>query len=81
MNGKDVEVVDECVHLGINRDSKSRSGHTKTVDEFIQFARRCAYSHMGAGLHGQNGVNLMVSLSMWKIFRLPCLLYGLGMLT
>ena len=49
LNGKDVEVVDECVHLGIHRDSKSKSGHTKIVDERIQSARRCAYSLMGTG--------------------------------
>ena len=67
LNGKDVEVVDECVHLGIHRDSKSRSGHTKTVDERIQSARRCAYSLMGAGLYGQNEVNPMVSLTMWNV--------------
>ena len=36
------------MHLGIHRDSKSRSGHTKTVDESIQSAQRCAYSLMGA---------------------------------
>ena len=80
LNGKDVEVVDECVHLGIHRDSKSRSGHTKTVDECIPSARRCAYSLMGAGLHGQNGVNPMVSLTMWNVFILPCLVYALDIL-
>ena len=57
------------------------TGHTKTVDERIQSARRCAYSLMGAGLHGQNGVNPMVSLTMWNVFVLPCLLYGLDILT
>ena len=68
LNGKDVEVVDECVYIGIHRDSKSRSGHTKTVDKRIQSAWRCAYSLMGAGLHGQDGVNPMVSLTMWNVF-------------
>ena len=62
------------MHLGIHRDSKSRSGHAKTIDECIQSARRCAFSLMGADLHGQNGVNPMVSLSMWNGFILPCLL-------
>ena len=56
------------MHLGIHRDSKSRSGHLKTVDERIQSARRWAFSLMGAGLHGQKGVNPMVSLSMWNVF-------------
>ena len=81
LNGKDVELVNECGHLGIHRDSKSRSGHTKTIDERIQSARRCAFSLMGAGLHGQNEVNPMISLSMWNSFILPCLLYGLDILT
>ena len=76
-----MEVVEECVHLGITRDSKSRSGHAKTIDERIQSARRCAYSRMGAGLHGQNGVNPLVSFTMWNVFILPCLLYGLDVLT
>ena len=81
LNGRKVEVVEECVHLGITRDSKSRSGHAKTIDERIQSARRCAYSLMGAGLHGQNGVNPLVSFTMWNVFILPCLLYGLDVLT
>ena len=36
---------------------------------------------MGAGLHGQNGVNPLVSFTMWNVFILPCLLYGLDVLT
>ena len=76
-NGNDIEVVEECTHPGIQRDSKSRSGHTRTVDERIQSSRRCAYSLMGAGLHGQNGVNPVVSLSVWNVYVLPCLLVGL----
>ena len=49
--------------IGIQRNSKLKSGHTKTVDEHIQSARRCAYSLMGAGLPEQNGVNPVVSFS------------------
>ena len=52
LNGNDIEVVEKCTRLGIQRDSKSRSGHTRTVDERIQSARRCSYSLLGAGLHG-----------------------------
>ena len=80
-NGNDNEVVEECTHQGIQRDSKSRPGHTRTVDERIQSARRCAYSLMRVGLHGQNGVNPVVSLSIWNVYVLPCLLYGLDILT
>ena len=45
LNGNDIEVVEECTHLGIQRDSTSRSDHTRTVDEPIQSARRCLFSH------------------------------------
>ena len=81
LNGNDTEVVEECTHLGLQRDSKSSSGHTRTVDECIKSARRCTYPLMGVSLHGQNGVNPVVSLSMWNVYVLPCLLYGLEILT
>ena len=51
------------------------------MDERIQSARRCAYSLMGACVYGQNGGNPLVSFTMWNVFILPCLLYGLDMLT
>ena len=68
LNGKDVEEVDECVHLCIHIDSKSRSGHTKTIDERIQSARRGAYTLVGAGLYDQNKVKYMVPLAMCNVF-------------
>ena len=40
-----------------------------------------AGASMGTGLHGQNGVNPVVSLSMWNVYVLHCLLYGLDILT
>ena len=36
----------------------SRSGHSTTVDDRIASARGCAYSLMGAGLHGEMGAIL-----------------------
>ena len=57
INGKAIEVVEECTHLGIKRDSLSKSGHSTTIDDRITSARGCAYSLMGAGLHGENGGN------------------------
>lgn len=80
MNGKPIEVVEECTHLGIRRDSMSRSGHSGTVDERISSARRCAYSLMGAGLHGENGGSPRVSIALWSSYVLPRLLYGLDVL-
>ena len=55
--------------------------------------RGCAYSLMGAGLHGENGGNPRVSigvftsklirfrLSLWSTYVLPRLTYGLDVLT
>ena len=62
LNGNSVEAVEECTHLGIQRDCLSKTGHSRTIDKRLQSARSCAYSLMGAGLHGQNGVSPRVSL-------------------
>ena len=68
INGNPIEVVNECTHLGIKSDSISRSGHSTTVDDRIESARGCAYSLMGDGLHGENGGNPRVSLSLWSAY-------------
>ena len=73
--------MEECTHLGIKRDSVSNSGHSTTVEDRIKSARGCAYSLMRAGLHGENGGNPRVSLSLWNTYVLPCLTYGLDVLT
>ena len=74
-------LVEECTHLGIKRDSVSNTGHSTTVEDRIKSARGCAYSLMGAGLHGENGGNPRVSLSLWNTYVLPRLTYGLDVLT
>ena len=81
INGKLIEVVEECTHLGIKRDSDSNSGHSTTVEDRIKSAPGCAYSLMGAGLHGENGGNPRVSLSFWTTYVLPLLTYGFDVLT
>ena len=73
-------MVEECVHLGMTIDSKSRTGHG-AFGERIQSVIRCAYSLMDSSLHGQNGVNPLVSFTMWNVFIMICLLYELGVLT
>ena len=64
--------------MGIKRDSLSKSGHSTTIDDRITSARGCAYSLMGAGLHGGNGGgggNPRVSLSLWSTYVLPRLTF------
>jgi hypothetical protein len=64
-------------HLGIRRDTSSKFGVKLVVPDRIQTARKTVYALMGAGLHGMNGINPMVSIHMIKCFVLPRLLYGL----
>ena len=52
-----------------------------TVEDRIKSARGCAYSLMGAGLHGENGGYPRFSLSLWNTYVLPRLTYGLDVLT
>ena len=76
MNGNVIENVETYKHLGIIRNSKMMN-NTKLIEDMIQSARNTAYALMGAGLHGLDGVNPAVSLSLWKTYRRPRLLYGL----
>ncbi|MEW8546332.1 MAG: reverse transcriptase family protein [Candidatus Thiodiazotropha sp.] len=76
LNGKDIETVNSYKHLGITRKSKIND-NSELINERIQLARSTVYAMMGAGLHGLNGVNPEVSVTMWKIYIRPRLLYGL----
>ncbi len=62
-------------HLGITRtnDCKNKA----TISSRIQSARRAAYSLMGAGMHGLNGINPRSSKKLWDIYVMPVLLHGL----
>ena len=72
MNGNVIENVETYKHL-----NSKMLNNTKLIEEMIQSARKTAYALMGAGLHGLNGVNPEVSLSLWKTYIRPRLLYGL----
>jgi hypothetical protein len=62
-------------HLGIYRNSKNTN--IDTVNDRVKSARRAAYSLMGAGLHGLNGVGPEVAIIQYKVYIIPILLYGL----
>ena len=76
MNGKVIENEDSYKHLGLIRYSKLND-YAELITERIQFARNTANSLMGAGLHGLNGVNREVSVTLWNLYIKPTLLYGL----
>ena len=80
MNGKDVEVVGECVHLGIHRVSKSR--YTKMLTNAFSLPGGALNCRKDARLYtGKVGIILCFPLQCGFFFILPCLLYGLDILT
>ena len=76
MKATNIENVNSYKHLGIIRKSKLND-NTELISERIQLARSTAYALMGAGLHGLNGVNPEISVTMWNLYIRPRLLYGL----
>jgi hypothetical protein len=74
LNGEQLVVTPEYTHLGLKR---TNSKDTKLAENTMKKMRTTAYSLMGAGLHGTNGVNPTVSYKIWNIFVLPRALYGL----
>ena len=77
LNGKAIETVDSYTHIGVTRHNNQSTNLTIAVDEAIQTARKTAYSLMGAGFHGVNGLNPTIGLQLWEIYIKPRLLYGL----
>ena len=50
------------------------------IDERISLARRCAYSLMGAGLHGENGDGPKGLIALWSSMSYHVFyMYGLDM--
>lgn len=72
-----IPTVKEITHLGIHRDSNSKLGTKFIADEKISMFRRTAYSLMGAGLYGLNGICPVVSIRLVNTYIVPRLLYGL----
>ena len=68
-------IVTQASHIGI-QISENCSAMT-TVTENIRKARRAFYSLMGTGLHGENGIDPEIAMSMIRAFILSILTYGL----
>ncbi|MEW8546756.1 MAG: reverse transcriptase domain-containing protein, partial [Candidatus Thiodiazotropha sp.] len=74
MNGKQMPVVKEAMHMGILRSEDSQeSAVTYNIDK----ARRTVYCLMGAGLHGENGLDPDTSVHVLQTYVIPVLVYGL----
>ena len=74
--GKDsLTVSSECTHLGILRSSDKVQ--SQLIEDRIKLARRTTYALMGKGLHGNDGVNPILSARMISTFVMPRYLHGL----
>jgi hypothetical protein len=66
-------------HLGVTRSSTSLSPHSLITDR-IKLARRTAYSLLGVGLHGLNGLSPPIALHIYDTYVTPRLLYNLDVI-
>ena len=75
-------VSHEFTHLGINYNVEKPCKTSKTtVEARLQMGRNTTYALMGAGLHGVNGVNPIVSLHMYNTYVVPRVIFGLEFVT
>jgi hypothetical protein len=80
LNGEEMPNVDKSSHLGIIRSTSRLKTENATIDQNITKARRASYSLMSAGLHGDNGLDPVTSISIMKTYILPILTYSLEVL-
>ncbi|CAC5421426.1 unnamed protein product [Mytilus coruscus] len=71
-------IVQDSSHIGIKNLKKDSTN--ATITENIKKARRSMYSLMGAGLHGENGLDPETLISLFRTYILPVLTYGLEVL-
>jgi hypothetical protein len=75
LGDRPLEISTECTHLGILRSTEKNQA--RLISERIQLARRTTYGLMGAGLHGNNGVNPLLSAKMLTTFVMPRYMHSL----
>ena len=80
LNDTSIDNADTAVHLGITHNCNHRKTIPDHIQENISKARRTMYSLMGTGLHGKNGLNPTTALTLFQIYVLPVLIYGLEIL-
>ena len=74
MNGQQMPVVKEVMHMGVLRSADSQES---TVRNNMDKTRCTIYCLMGAGLHGDNGLDPDTSVHIMQTYILPILVYGL----
>ena len=76
LSGDPVEIVSSQDHLGLTRCSSS-SATTSMIKARLRTGLQTSYSLFGAGFHGLNGLNPVVSLKLWYTYVIPRLTFGL----
>ncbi|CAC5401005.1 unnamed protein product [Mytilus coruscus] len=80
MGPNDMPSIEKATHLGIIRTTSLKGNMIANVDENIKKARRSAYSLLGGGFHGHNGLDVETMVHLYKIYISPVLLYGLELI-
>ena len=81
INDKKLGIVEHYTHIGIERSPMAHLYLSLAIDEAIKAARKTAYSLMGAGFLGLNGIYPYVGLKLRNLYIKPRLLCGLECLT
>lgn len=68
-----IPLTDQTTHLGISRNTKSKL----CVEEKINLGKRTAYSLLGAGFHGNTGLDQKSKAVIWTIHIVPRMIYGI----
>ena len=74
IGSKPMPIVSESMHMRILRSANSQES---VIQENIKKARRTIHSLMGAGLHGENGLDTDTSIHLLQIYVVPVLVYVL----
>ena len=72
--------VESATHIGIIRTTSFKRNMTANVEENLKKARRSAYSLLGGGFHGHNGLDVETIVHLCKIYISPVLFYGLELI-
>ena len=73
IRGDIIPIEKSAKHLGLIRSENIQL----TVEAKLNSGRKALYGLMGAGLHGINGLNPMVSMHILNIYIVPIMTYGL----
>lgn len=71
-NNEKVPINTSTKHLGLELSENSID-----AEKIIQKSRKTIYALMGAGVHGMNGINPVVSRKIWDRYNIPRCTHGL----